>query len=341
MSDNTPKPDRANPSDHDHLDVPTYRPDSDGGGPAGSTPATGAAAAPNQPGQQNQPVDPYERAGRAAPQEIPPKGAAPGKAAQPSETTAFAAPGHNDVPPAASAPYDDRDFAPTQGSSAASSYETSAVQPTPQAPQVAAAPVASEPVGSAATGVVGDEYLQERTAAAQPDPRRGTIDLGLLIIRLLLGVWLVLASIATFFQLGGNEGLNGLESEYAGYLAAGPLAIAVPSMQLAAGVFLIFGLITPLFAMLATVVTSFTFLHEIAVGGGGFNVFAWTDSAMLSLLLLGVSLALQFTGPGLYSFDYGRSWARRPLLSSWIFVVIAIAAGVALWWFGAGANPFV
>lgn len=320
MSDNTPKPDRANPSDHDHLDVPTYQGDATGSG---------------------RPVDPYERTGRAAPQEIPPKGAAPGRspqspseppAATTSETTAFAAPGRAGEPTS----YNDEDFAqpaPTAGSTAASAPAFDTTAP-------AAAPASTEPVGSAATAIVGDEYLQERAAAAQPDPRRGTIDLGLLIIRLLLGVCLVLASIATFFQLGGNEGLNGLESEFSGYLAPDMLAIAVPSLQLAAGVFLVFGLITPLFAMLATVVTSFTFFHEAAIGGGGFNVFAWTDSAILSLVLLGVSLALQFTGPGFYSFDYGRSWTRRPLLSSWIFVVIAVAAGVGLWWFGAGTNPF-
>ena len=58
-----------------------------------------------------------------------------------------------------------------------------------------------------------------------------------------------------------------------------------------------------------------------------------------SVILFGISLALQFTGPGLYSFDYGRSWARRPLVSSWIFILLAIAGAVALWWFGAGVNP--
>lgn len=223
--------------------------------------------------------------------------------------------------------YADRDFAVTE-------------QAPPPPGLSVPAQAASVPVGSTATAVAGSEYFQGASDAMTPDARRGTMDLGLLIIRLLLGLWLVLVSLATFFQLGGNEGIAGLESAYSGYLAPEMLAIAIPAIQLAAGVFLIFGLITPVFAMLATVATSFTFLHEIAVGGGGYNIFTWTDSALLSLVLLGVSLALQFTGPGLYSLDVNRSWARRPLFSSWIFVVLAIAGGVALWWFGAGANPF-
>jgi uncharacterized membrane protein YphA (DoxX/SURF4 family) len=171
------------------------------------------------------------------------------------------------------------------------------------------------------------------------DHRRGTIDFGLFIIRLMLGLWLILEAVGTFFRLGGNPGLSGLEADYSGYLAPGGLAIVIPSLQLAAGVFLVLGLITPVFAMLATIATSFTALHELTTSGAGIDVFAWPESVWLSLVLLGSSLALQFTGPGFVSLDYGRSWARRPLLSSWLFVLLAIAGGVALWWFGAGINP--
>ncbi|RNE48354.1 DoxX family protein [Corynebacterium alimapuense] len=243
----------------------------------------------------------YQRTGRAAPQEIP---------AEPKP-----------------APYSDQDFAPT------GSHETVAFGygSTP-GPAPTAAPVAAPAFDN--TDPAAD--------LAEPkvfDHRRGTIDLGLLIIRLLLGVWLILESVGTFFQLGGSEGISGLEADYANYLAPSALAIAVPAMQLAAGVFLVLGLITPLFAMIATVATSFTALDALAGSGAGLNIFAWSEGVWLSLVLLGVSVALQFTGPGLYSFDYGRSWARRPLFSSWIFVVLAISGGVALWWFGAGINP--
>lgn len=314
MSDNTKRPDRSGASDFDDSDIPTYREETPTvTGPAVQPRDAAVGPADTETGSTSAAIgDPYSRAGQAAPQEIPPQGS-------PAETTAFSGVSGED--------YADRDFAVTE-------------QAPPPPGLSVPAQAASVPVGSTATAVAGSEYFQGASDAMTPDARRGTMDLGLLIIRLLLGLWLVLVSLATFFQLGGNEGIAGLESAYSGYLAPEMLAIAIPAIQLAAGVFLVFGLITPVFAMLATVATSFTFLHEIAVGGGGYNIFTWTDSALLSLVLLGVSLALQFTGPGLYSLDVNRSWARRPLFSSWIFVVLAIAGGVALWWFGAGANPF-
>lgn len=242
----------------------------------------------------------FSRPGRAAPQEIP--------------------------------AYDDQDFAaPATTGNETFAYDRPEEQPTtitPVAP--AAVPVAPVP-----------EPGQDSVAVAvdTPDHRRGTIDFGLLIVRVMLGLWLILESVGTFFRLGGNPGLVGLEADYSGYLAPGGLAIIIPALQLAAGVFLLLGLLTPVFAMVATVATSFTALHELTTSGAGLNIFAWPESVWLSLVLLGSSLALQFTGPGFISLDYGRSWTRRPLVSSWIFLVLAIAGGIALWWFGAGVNP--
>ncbi|MGP6173370.1 DoxX family membrane protein [Corynebacterium sp. A21] len=239
--------------------------------------------------------------------------------------------------------YKDTDFAPTSSGATVQPFTQSTPESSPQPfDQPANAPTTtSTAAGGLYTGgavAAADEDTSDTRGTAK-DGKRGTIDFGLLMIRVLLGAYLVLTSVATFFQLGGNEGLAGLESQFAGYVLPNILAILVPSMQLAAGVFLIFGLITPLFAALATVVTSFTALHALADSGAGLNIFAWDDSVMLSIILLVISLALQFTGPGLYSFDFGRGWARRPLVSSWIFVVLGIAGAVALWWFGAGVNP--
>jgi putative oxidoreductase len=246
----------------------------------------------------------FNRSGRAAPQKIP--------------------------------AYTDQDFAaPANTGHETVAYDRPQDQPTTITPMAATSPPAAAPVSPAT------DYDQGSTAVGTdtPDHRRGTMDFGLLIIRVMLGLWLILEAVGTFFRLGGNPGLSGLEADYSGYLAPGGLAIIVPALQLAAGVFLVLGLITPVFAMIATIATSFTALHELTTSGAGLNVFAWPESVWLSLVLLGSSLALQFTGPGFISLDYGRSWARRPLVSSWIFLVLAIAGGVALWWFGAGVNP--
>lgn len=178
---------------------------------------------------------------------------------------------------------------------------------------------------------------EERTAV---DARRGTIDFGLLLLRILLGGFLVFEAVRTFFSLGGSEGLAGLEGEFANYEFGNILAIGLPTAQLAAGVFLILGLVTPVAAMVATVATGFAALHAVAASGFGLNVLEWNEAIWLSLILFGIAAVLQFTGPGLYSFDTGRGWARRPLASSWVFVIIGIAALVAVWIFGTGSNPF-
>lgn len=186
-----------------------------------------------------------------------------------------------------------------------------------------------EPVSGAAEGLRGNR------------DRRGTLDLGLLFLRLALGGWLILESVGTLFNLGGGTGIAGLDSAFSAYSAGGVLAVALPILQLAAGLFLLFGLFTPPFAALATVVTGFSALHFLASAGVGADVFAWPDSSWLAVLLLVMSLTLQFTGPGLYSLDYNRSWTRRPLWSSWGFAVAALLLLAAVWWLGTGINPLI
>ena len=63
-------------------------------------------------------------------------------------------------------------------------------------------------------------------------------------------------------------------------------------------------------------------------------------AAVVPVMLLAASLAVQFTGPGRYGIDASRGWAKRPLVSSWICALIGLAAAGLMWWFGTGINPF-
>ena len=58
-------------------------------------------------------------------------------------------------------------------------------------------------------------------ASAEPvttvDTRRGTIDLGLFLLRIALSAWLIIQATGTFFTLGSHEGIAGLESDFAAY----------------------------------------------------------------------------------------------------------------------------
>ena len=120
---------------------------------------------------------------------------------------------------------------------------------------------------------------------------------------------------------------------------ASALSVAIPTIELTAGAFILLGLLTPIAAALGLVVTLFMAAHEAITTTS--TVFDVDPAMLIAILLAGLALALQFTGPGHVSLDFGRSWARRPLVSSWIWVILGIAGAVALWYFGTGINPFV
>ncbi|OFT57674.1 hypothetical protein HMPREF3151_07255 [Corynebacterium sp. HMSC05H05] len=173
----------------------------------------------------------------------------------------------------------------------------------------------------------------------EDETRRGTTDLGLLLQRLALGAMLIIHSVGTFFRLGGNEGISGLEAAYADYPYGNGLAVVVPTLELAAGVFLVLGLLTPVAALVAIAVTGFMALHAFHTQTEGFDVFAWTPETWAPVMLLAASLVVQFAGPGRYGVDASRGWAKRPLVSSWICALLGLAAAGLMWWFGTGINP--
>lgn len=312
----------------------------------------------------------FDRPGRAQPQEISPNNTqAPQSAveSQPTETM-------NMGPTTGSQnnPYDDRDFAsrdtsfdqsPTSvNSSADYGNEPTTVQP-------AAVPAGGAAAGAGAAGYAATQHFDspsqhsddtalaldaDSAAAAQAEEekalrrqygKRGTIDFGLLFIRIALGGFLIVEGVRTLFSIGESAGISGLESEYASYSMANILAMGIPVGQLVAGVFLVLGLLTPFASMLALVVTGFMAIHELAVSGAGLDVFSWPESLWLALVLFVVNIGVQFTGPGFISVDSAlgvkalSSPARRPLASSWVFFILGAAALVAVWWFGAGINP--
>ena len=277
----------------------------------------------------------FQRAGRAEPTVIKPK---PAEAAttDPAPTADPAAEAKTETFESASR--DTRDS--LSFDSAAADTETTAF---PRA-EATAEPAAETYDDVPSTVAVADPAIESspETLVTDEEPqraRRGTIDFGLLFVRLALGIYLLVAGASTFFKLGGNEGLSGLENEYGEYTMAAALAIGVPTVQLIAGAFLLLGLVTPLAAMFGLIVTGFEAVHGLNTSGDGLDIFAWDESVWLGLVLFAIAVALQFTGPGFISLDFNRSWTRRPLATSWIFVVIGVAALVAIWWFGTGVNP--
>ncbi|MGV0372925.1 DoxX family protein [Corynebacterium pilbarense] len=213
----------------------------------------------------------------------------------------------------------------------------------PQAPETTGFESTTETVAvDREPAYVATEPTYAETAepvVVEDETRRGTTDFGLFLMRLFLGAFLIIDSVAIFFRLGGNEGISGLESAFADYPYGSGLAVVVPTLELAAGVFLVLGLLTPIAALVAIAVTGFMALHAFVAQSDGFNVFAWTPETWLPVMLLAASLVVQFTGPGRYGVDASRGWAKRPLASSWICALLGLAAAGLIWWFGTGVNP--
>ena len=71
-------------------------------------------------------------------------------------------------------------------------------------------------------------------------------DFGLLLVRAIISTYLIIVSVSTFFQIGANPGLTGLQHDFATYTFGSALSIIIPTLQLTAGIFLLYGLLSPM-----------------------------------------------------------------------------------------------
>ncbi|WP_010119170.1 DoxX family membrane protein [Corynebacterium nuruki] len=181
----------------------------------------------------------------------------------------------------------------------------------------------------------------DRAAADEAaSTRRGTLDLGLLILRLVAGVLLGLRGVQTLFAFGGDPGIDSLEQVLGSYDGAQVLAIALPVAELVGGVLLLLGLLTPVGGAVALVSASFMALHYLSGSGAEYWPYQLDANAQAWAFLAVLGLVLVFTGPGRYAVDGSRGWATRPRASAWLWAVIGLAGAAALWILVGGGNPF-
>ncbi|MBS9533958.1 DoxX family protein [Mycobacterium sp. M1] len=174
----------------------------------------------------------------------------------------------------------------------------------------------------------------------QPVDRRGTQDLGLLILRAGLGVLLIAHGLRKLFGWWGGQGLSGFKSSIAdaGYQHADILTYTAAGGQIAAGLLLVLGLFTPLAAAGALAYLINGVLAGVSHDHGRFAFFL-PDGHEYHIMLIVIAVAIVLVGPGRYGLDGDRGWARRPFIGSFAALVLGIAGGVAMWVFLNGANP--
>lgn len=151
----------------------------------------------------------------------------------------------------------------------------------------------------------------------------GGADLGLLVMRLVLGaIFLAHGSQKVFGVLGG-PGIDGFARflESGGYRDARTLAWATGVTELAGGGLVVLGLFTPLAAAGLVAVLANALLLKWR---GGFFLPTGVE---YEVAVAALATGLAFTGPGRVALDNGRPWYRHPLVSG--FTCLIIAAGVA------------
>ena len=197
----------------------------------------------------------------------------------------------------------------------------------------------------------GDE--QSMSTYAQPadispgydqrgDHRRGTQDLGLMLLRWAVGALLVGHGLQKAFGWWGGPGLDGFEETLSGMGFKYPeiLTYIATGGQILAGVLLILGLFTPLAAAgaLAYLINGLLAEATIAHQEARLSEFL-TDGHEYKVILGAAMVAIILAGPGRYGLDAGRGWARRPFVGSFVALLIAIGGGIALWVLLNGGNP--
>jgi putative oxidoreductase len=172
--------------------------------------------------------------------------------------------------------------------------------------------------------------------------RRGTQDLGLLLLRVAVGVLLIGHGLQKVFGWWGGPGLGGFRDQLTdvGFRNADILSYVAAGGQIAAGVLLVLGLFTPIVAAgaLGYLVTSLLAEASIAHDEARLSAFL-TDGHEYQVILMVAVAAIILVGPGRYGLDAGRGWSRRPFIGSVAALILGVGAGVAVWVLLNGANP--
>ncbi|MEE3852659.1 DoxX family membrane protein [Gordonia sp. LSe1-13] len=261
-------------------------------------------------------------------------------------TTPFAAADDRDPLPPTPTPTEAY-LPPTEGYRASS-------EPYPATEAYAAVP-SDDPVGyEQRDAPVGDERLrsvEEDLADAERRARRGTIDLGLLLLRCAVGVIAMAHGAQKLFGWWNGPRLSGFEDMLVndanpaiGFAAdaARPLAIVGALSETLGGLLLVIGLFTPLAAsaVLGVMLVAAAYKATLAGGVWFFATGGGGPGIEYELLLAVCAAAIILTGPGRISIDAPRGWSRRPAWGSVAMLVVGIGAAVAVWLIFNGTNPF-
>ncbi|HLR97455.1 MAG TPA: DoxX family protein [Jiangellaceae bacterium] len=161
---------------------------------------------------------------------------------------------------------------------------------------------------------------------AAASPTRPLESLGLLVLRVVLGLGVAAHGSQKLFGWFGGDGLDGTASFFADSgFAPGEVTAWVGGLsEFVGGLLIVLGLLTSAGGAAVTAVL----LGAVGVKWAGSDgaYFASEMGIELELLIAAAALALVLIGPGRFSLDHGRVW-NRPVVRA-ILAVIGVAAGI-------------
>ncbi|MFC9436117.1 DoxX family protein [Nocardia sp. NPDC057030] len=174
------------------------------------------------------------------------------------------------------------------------------------------------------------------------DNRRGTLDFGLFLLRLIVGGVFIYHGLQKLTGWFNGPGLDGTRDmmENGGWDHPTLAAILVTVGEVGGGALLVLGLATPFAAgaVLAVILDAWAWKQGMIPG---FQFKAAVPTGVeLESILAGTAAVIILTGPGRWAFDRNRGWATRPFAGSFVVLLLAVAAAVATYWYLHGGNPF-
>ncbi|MCD9142191.1 DoxX family protein [Streptomyces albireticuli] len=152
------------------------------------------------------------------------------------------------------------------------------------------------------------------------------VSLGLLLIRLMIGLTMVGHGTQKLFGWFGGAGIDGTGKFFtqSGYPAGKAMAVVAGLSEALGGLGLFLGLLTPL----AAAAVLGTMINALVVTWGDFFLPTGVE---FTLLIAVTATALALTGPGRYAVDHYLPVLRAPRLSYGVAaIVLAVVAALAV-----------
>lgn len=171
--------------------------------------------------------------------------------------------------------------------------------------------------------------------------RRGTSDLGLLLLRMSVGGIMLFHGLRKITGWWGGPGFSQMADAVAGANWKQPhlTAVLFAIGETLGGLMVLLGVATPVAAsaVLAIVINSWLTRQALAPG----LQFSAPGGPEYQTLLIGATSSIILAGPGRLSLDRRMGWAIRPHAGSLAAFLAAIAIAAATWVVLHGGNPFV